>query len=313
MTAAVTLSPASRQDFTPIKALVLDSISSPLTKILYGKALDEFFRWRLENGEPAFTRASLQAHRTWLEEQDYAASTINQRLAALRKLAREAAANGLLDAETAAAIDQVPGVRQQGIRAGNWLTRPQAAALLRVPDIRTLKGNRDRAILATLIGCALRRSETVALTFDHVQQREGRWVVVDLRGKHGRIRTVPIPAWVKHALDEWSAAAGVTEGKLFRAINRHGALTRDSLSSQAVLNIVKEYAETIDLHVRPHDLRRTCAKLCRGGGGELEQIQLLLGHASVQTTERYLGTRQNLADAPNDRLGLSWEAEEPRA
>jgi integrase len=302
---------AARRDFGAVKKLVLDSVSSPLTKILYGKALDDFIGWREKHGQPAFTRASLQAHRAWLEEQDYAPSTINQRLAALRKLARESAANGLLDAETAAAIDQVPGVRQQGIRAGNWLTRPQAAALLRLPDIRTLKGMRDRAILATLIGCALRRSEMTGLTFDHVQQREGRWVIVDLRGKHGRIRTVPIPAWVKHALDEWSAAAGVTEGKILRAINRHGILTRDSLSTQAVLNVVKEYAAAIDLRVRPHDLRRTCAKLCRSGGGELEQIQLLLGHASIQTTERYLGTRQNLADAPNDRLGLGWEESRP--
>ena len=67
------------------------------------------------------------------------------------------------------------------------------------------------------------------------------------------------------------------------------------------------YGERLGLRLRPHDLRRTCAKLCRAGGGELEQIQLLLGHASIQTTERYLGTRQNLAEAPNDRLGLAWK------
>jgi hypothetical protein len=54
----------------------------------------------------------------------------------------------------------------------------------------------------------------------------------------------------------------------------------------------------------PHDLRRTCAKLCRKAGGDLEQIQLLLGHASVQTTEHYLGTEQNLVSAVNDGLGL---------
>ena len=58
-----------------------------------------------------------------------------------------------------------------------------------------------------------------------------------------------------------------------------------------------------------HDARRTCAKLCRAAGGELEQIQLLLGHASIQTTERYLGTRQDLANAPNDRMGLGWKPE----
>jgi integrase len=260
----------------------------------------------MENGSPAFNRAALQAHRSWLESRGYAPSSINQRLAALRKLAREAEANGWLDAETAAGIDRMPGVKQRGVRTGNWLTKQQAAALLHAPDPSTLKGVRDRAMLAVLIGCALRRSELVALDIEHVQQREGRWVLVDLRGKHGRIRSVAMPAWVKQALDLWIDAADVVEGKLFRAMNRHGMLTRDTLSAQAVLDVVKEYGDPLGVRVRPHDLRRTCAKLCRAAGGDLEQIQLLLGHASIQTTERYLGTRQNLADAPNDRLGLVW-------
>jgi integrase len=292
-----------------VRDVVLNSVSSPLTKRLYAKALDDFFAWRVSNGCPPFDRATLQRHRSWLEEQRYAPSSINQRLAALRKLAREAAANRWLDAETAAGINQIPGVKQQGARIGNWLTKQQAAALMHAPDPRRLKGIRDRAILAVLIGCALRRSELVALEIEHVQPRDGRWVLVDLRGKHGRVRSVAMPAWVKQALDLWIDAADLIEGKLFRAINRHGMLTRDTLSAQAVLDVVKEYGEPLGIRVRPHDLRRTCAKLCRAAGGDLEQIQLLLGHASIQTTERYLGTKQNLADAPNDRLGLGWETD----
>ena len=89
-------------------------------------------------------------------------------------------------------------------------------------------------------------------------------------------------------------------------MNRHGQITGKSLSPQAALAAVVGYGAQLSLKLKPHDLRRTCAKLCRAGGGELEQIQILLGHASIQTTERYLGTRQNLADAPNDRLGLAW-------
>lgn len=290
-----------------VRSLVLNAVSSPLTRALYAKALDDFFVWRRENGSPPFHRATLQAHRSWLEAQQYAPSSINQRLSALRKLAREAAANGWIDAETAAGISQVPGVKQQGTRTGNWLTKLQAAALLHAPDPSTLKGMRDRAMLAVLIGCALRRSELVALEMGHVQQREGRWVLVDLRGKHGRVRSVAMPAWVKQALDVWIDKAGVEEGKLFRALNRHGMVTRDTLSTQAVLDVVKEYSAPLGINARPHDLRRTCAKLCRTAGGDLEQIQLLLGHASIQTTERYLGTRQNLADSPNDRMGLGWE------
>lgn len=82
------------------------------------------------------------------------------------------------------------------------------------------------------------------------------------------------------------------------------------LTEKVVWHVVERYAAEAGLaNIAPHDLRRTCAKLCRAGGGELEQIQLLLGHASVQTTERYLGTRQNLADAPNDHTGLGLTGE----
>jgi integrase-like protein len=72
-------------------------------------------------------------------------------------------------------------------------------------------------------------------------------------------------------------------------------VTGERLGEKVVWQLIKPYAETAGVPgIAPHDLRRTCAKLCRAGGGELEQIQLLLGHASVQTTERYLGTRQDL-------------------
>jgi hypothetical protein len=97
-------------------------------------------RWEGQ-GRPPFLRATVQAHLAFLEARAYCSSTINQRLAALRKLAREAALNGLLSAEAAAGIDQTPGAKQRGARAGNWLTREQAQALLDLPDPATLKAN----------------------------------------------------------------------------------------------------------------------------------------------------------------------------
>ena len=295
------------QPFHAVHRLVLDAISSPITRALYGKALDDFFNWREGQGRPPFTRASVQAHRVELQTRGYAPSTINQRLAAIRKLAREAAANGLLDAETAAAIDQVPGIRQQGTKAGNWLTKAQAESLINLPDATTLKGKRDRAILALLVGCGLRRAEATSLTIDDIQQRDNRWVLLDLRGKHGRIRTVPVPVWVKRAINEWMEAAGIVHGRVLRSMNRHGRIVSDSLSAQALLAMVGGYGRELGVSIKPHDLRRTCAKLCRAGGGELEQIQLLLGHASIQTTERYLGVRQNLEAAPNDNIRFRWK------
>ncbi|MGO9614893.1 MAG: tyrosine-type recombinase/integrase [Bryobacteraceae bacterium] len=82
----------------------------------------------------------------------------------------------------------------------------------------TTKGLRDRAILAVRLGCGLRRSEVAALTMGHIQQRDGRWCIVDLVGKHGRVRTIPMPTWVKVAIDSWTAAASVCDGPVFRSV-----------------------------------------------------------------------------------------------
>jgi len=199
----------------------------------------------------------------------------------------------------------VKSAKSVGIRVGNWLSVRQAQSLLNAPDHTTVRGLRDRAILAVLLGCGLRRSEVAALTFAQVQQRDGRWCIVDLVGKHGRVRTAPMPTWVKVAIDAWTGPAGLVAGHVFRPVNRAGCITGDRLGEKVVWQMLRHYAAAVGVPgIAPHDLHRTCAKLCRAAGGELEQIQLLLGHASVQTTERYLGTKQDLVHAPNDAIRL---------
>jgi integrase len=259
--------------------------------------------WSRENGAAGFTKATVQAYRASLEARGLAPSSVNVELSALRKLATEAADNGLLDPELAAGIGRVRGAKRLGDRAGNWLTPEEATVLLNAPDRSTLLGLRDRAILALLVGCGLRRAELVSLHVRQIQLRDSRWVLPDLAGKGSRLRTIPVPAWVKVILDEWREAAGVTDGPVFRPLNKAGRVTPGRLSEDTVWNVVRAYGARLGHPaLAPHDLRRTCAKLCRMAGGDLEQIQLLLGHASVQTTERYLGTRQNLVQAVNDDL-----------
>src|SRR5579862_735505 len=292
-------------EFRRLKALVLDSVSSPITKRVYNLGLDEFFAWYGQEPRAGFTKATVAAWRVALEARGLGAVSINVRITAVRKLAVEAADNGLMAPELAAGITRVKGVKSKGVRVGNWLSLRQAQALLNAPDIETVKGLRDRAILAVLLGCGLRRSEVAALTFALIQQRDDRWCIVDLVGKHGRVRTVPMPTWVKVAIDAWAVRAGMTDGYVFRPVNRGDLVVGERLSERVIRQMLQPYSTAAGVPgIAPHDARRTCAKLCRAAGGELEQIQLLLGHASVQTTERYLGTKQDLVHAPNDAIRL---------
>jgi integrase len=232
------------------------------------------------------------------------AGTINQRLAAVRRLAYEAADSGLLSPELAAGIRRVKGVKQLGSRAGNWLTHDEAKLLLEKADGEDLRSLRDPAMLSVLLGCGLRRAELSTLTIEDIQIRHGRWAIVDLIGKGGHIRTVPMPNWVKEGIDRWMTAAKVSTGRIFRAVSRHGTPWGKGISENVIWYVVRRCAERTHLdHLAPHDLRRTCAKLCHVYGGEIEQIQFLLGHASVLTTERYLGCKQNLEKPVNDRFG----------
>src|ERR1700729_2183783 len=185
-----------------LREMVLNSVASGHSKRNYAKALDEVFTL-CANRSQGLSRALLVEYRAAMLEKKLSASTVNVPLCAIRKLVGEAQRNGILDAEQAAKMTDVPNLRQQGTRLGNWLTRDQAKELLAVPDRSTIKGKRDYCILALLVGCALRRKELSTLTLEDIQLREGRWVIVDLVGKGGRVRTVTIPVWVKNAINAW--------------------------------------------------------------------------------------------------------------
>src|ERR1700693_2384476 len=221
-------------DWRRLKSLVLDSVSSPITKRVYNLGLDEFFAWFGQEPRPGFTKATVSAWRVALEARALGTVSITVRITAVRKLAVEAADNGLLAPELASGITRVKGVASKGVRLGNWLSLKQAQALLNAPDITTTKGLRDRAIIAVLLGCGLRRAEVAALTLKHIQQRDGRWCIVDLVGKHGRVRTIPMPTWVKVAIDAWTAAARLTEGFVFRPVNRGDGICGERMSEKVV-------------------------------------------------------------------------------
>ena len=292
-------------DLEVAKSAVLNSLSCPDAQRGYRHAIDEFVDWYCSEPRLSFSKTVVVRYRMHVESRHLAPGTINLRLGAVRRLAYEASDCGLLSADLAAGIRRVKGVKKLGVRLGNWLTVEQGQALWQAPDRERLKGKRDRALLAVLLSCGLRRHEVAELSFGHLQQREGHWAIVDLSGKAGHVRTIPVPDWVHCLLDGWTKAAGIDAGKLFRRVSSAGRAWGEAVTEKLVWHVVKEFAAKTGVSkLAPHDLRRTCARLCRAAGGELEQIQFLLGHVSVQTTERYLGFTQRISSAVNDCIGI---------
>ncbi len=269
-------------DLEQSKAAVINILTSASGQRTYDHAIREFVTWYCSEPRLAFNRTVVLRYRIHLEQRHYAPATINLRLAAVRRVAYEAADAGLLSPELAAGIRRVKGVRRLGVRLGNWLTPEQGRRLLTVRRPATPRELRNHAMLAALLGCGLRRGELLALKLNWIQQREEHWVIADLVGKGGHVRTVPMPAWVKDAIDAWTTAARITQGTVFRAISKVGQVWGDGMTAKVLWDVVRAAAAAAGIpKLAPHDLRRTCARLCHVAGGELDQIQFLLGHVSI--------------------------------
>jgi site-specific recombinase XerD len=177
-------------DLEHVKSAVLISLRSPESQRSYRRSIDDFVCWYCSEPRLSFNKTVVTRYRIHLEDRLLAPGTINVRLAAVR-LAYEAADTGLLSTDLAAGIGHVKGAKKLGMRLGNWLTADEARSLWQLPDRYSAKGKRDRAILAVLLGCGLRRRELIALTLDHLERREDHWAIVDLVGKEytsGRCR-----------------------------------------------------------------------------------------------------------------------------
>jgi site-specific recombinase XerD len=281
------------------------------TKVKYSRALTEFLAWLVDSKYSNLSRASVKAYLEaikagsayTMDKSGQITGSLNLRLSAIKSLANELADNGVISFEISQGISKIKNsdYKTKGSKIGNWLSINQAQSLLSSPDSNTSTGLRDRAILAVFLGCGLRRSEIVTLSIDHLKVLEGRLVIADLIGKGNKVRSIPVPTFVKLALNAWVDSAQIEEGLIFRRIHKSGALQIEGMSAQAVYYIVRKYAGN---KIAPHDLRRSFAKLARKGGGDIAQLSLVLGHQSVLTTERYLGEELDLVNAPNDLIDL---------
>jgi site-specific recombinase XerD len=316
----------------PLIVMTLNATKSKNTKIAYRTALTDFLAWHSESAFSEMNAAAVNGYVQALIDADKARSTINQRLAAIKKLAKQLHANGIIEPIAAWGISQIEGQPIRGNEIGVWLSAPEAQKLILMPlrlandeesNIGRLRGLRDQAIIATFLGAGLRRSEVAGLTFKHIQQREGRWAIVNLKGKGGRIRTIGIPVFVFESIERWAEAAGLTlqsDEKIFKAIKKgkYGELTGSleaggpkayksdgALTPQAVYKIIKFYALQLGIDIAVHDLRRTSANLMLRAGAEIRQIQQLLGHESIVTTERYLAPMISVKESAADFIDIT--------
>lgn len=273
----------------PIISFALADVAR-LTRMNYKGHLRDFLEWL--DGRP-LNYVAVVAYKETLVEEGAGASTVNQALSAIKRLARELQRAGKLEHQVASAIGDVAGVTQRGQKVHRWLSRAEVERLLQAPDANTTRGKRDRALLGLVYGCALRRSEAAAATWGHLQRRGDTHLLANVLGKGNKVRSVPLPAWLRPLLSAWkveSEPAG-EETPILRAVGRWGHVREGGITPQAIYDIVGDWGKAIGVpELTPHDLRRSWAiRAYRQNPDRLDQISLILGHASLRTTEIYLG------------------------
>jgi len=229
-------------------------------------------------------REHVQGYLRFLELGGYSAQVQNQSLAALKRLAVEAAEIGRIDPQVAAQVQGIKARPITQIRTVRSLSAAQSSALLVAPDRKNLIGRRDAAVIALLLGCGLQRGEACGLTVEQVvRTTQDRMLIVDLVGKGGRIRSVAVPQWAALDIQRWIGELVPLEPNyLLRSVASAGTIN-DSLSPSAIRDIVRRYGAVIGVpDLTPQDIRRTCGRLARLGGAPLETIQHTLGHADVE-------------------------------
>jgi len=272
----------------------------------YRQRLEHFREWLVDRVPD---KATIGLYKQSLIDQGLSTASVNCYMVAVRKLLREMAAT-TTDFALAHMLEHAAKVKSppsRGQRMGHWLTQAQAQAMLKVCDVSTLKGLRDKCILALMFFCGLRRSEVCDLTLGHLSKIDEFHVIKDLVGKHGRIRSIVVPVTVRNLINTWLVRVGISNPKsrLFVSIAYGSEELGDSITPVAIYQIVqKRCAQAGIENCKAHDLRRTFAKLAHKAGAPLHSISQMLGHQSLETTQRYLGIELELEDAASNFIHL---------
>lgn len=274
-------------------ATILTGHLAPASLAAYAHALAAYRRFCGSDAQ-ALDATSLARWRTHLAQHTtLSPHTINRQLAAVKRLVKEAAAQGYLAVATAAAFANVSGVKPQALKhrlhatARTRITPGDMRRLCEAPNPQTLRGRRDRALLATLASSGCRVSEVVALTPHQIMARTGRFVVQVLGKNQTAPREAPLSQEAYRLIEAWLARRPIASAAVFTSFAGRGERpTATPMSTAAVWQAVQRYAATVGLtHVKPHDFRRFVGtELAKK---DLRQAQKALGHSRIETTAKH--------------------------
>lgn len=275
------------QDRGAIVALAVDGLASDNSKRAYRRSLDQFLAWYTGNGHGPLTKRTVQEYKAHLLASGLAAATVNLALTAIRRLATEAADNGLLNERTAAAVRRVKNVRNETVPAGRSLAPGEIAGLMRAcADDPTPAGARDAALIALLYVTGARRSEVAALDVADFDADTGGLTI--RHGKGNKQRMVYATNGALDALRDWLEVRGEPGGALFCPVNKSGRVTIRQMTGQAVRRILEKRTRQAGIEdATPHDFRRAMVGDMLDAGADLATVQRVCGHASPATTARY--------------------------
>ena len=283
------------------------NIDNPRTRRAYQNDLEDFCGFVGLTGAEEFravTRAHVLAWRAQLESRSLAGATIRRKLAALASLF-----DHLLENNAVAGGNPVHGVKRPKIETNEGktpaLSDDQAEALLEAPGVETLKGLRDRAILAVLLYHGLRREEAAQLMTTDLQERRGI-KHLQVRGKGGKTRYLPLHPVAAERINEYLERDTQREpgnGPLFRSIR--GTTTGAGVSANGIYTVVAQWAKAAGINVDGlgvHGLRATAATNALEHDADIAKVQTWLGHANISTTRLYDRRGQRPEDSPTFKV-----------
>ena len=275
----------------------------------YYTALTQFFNWYSAGDNQGITAEIIREYLLYLENNGKSKATISTTLSVLRQLFKDLRRLEVIDEKIYNDLLEIKFKRPLGQRHKTWLEQEDVQKLINNLDSEKMSIVRDRALIAIMTGCGLRRFEVSDLKKEQMKQVQGRWAFTDIKGKGDRYRTVAIPEWCINLIKKWleirKELAGNFTEKLFFSIRKNGTPGNTKISPQAIRDLTKKYSKKyLGKPVLPHDLRRTYAQLSYRAGAPLRQIQISLGHSSIRTTEIYLGLDQDFIKAPGDYIKI---------